>query len=368
MLKITGEISQDAQKVELLAGRPAHAKREFTTDDLGLVARAFALHARIDGTGNVTLIRDYVALHVKGMGEWTRVPTDAADAIAMWESDVAARAEEKRLDAEETAAIHREELNELTKWHRDWLALPEPTPENPGPSAPSDRNYSAWFHQLDADVVAAVKARLEKFEAANREIRYRREAMEAENKAVAARKARERLELLAQLVRDWGGHLAVERIDQRLLPDGSPLGLLPEKEAVEIVTDHLLPLDPDVGLGPYVKIVGKEVQKFCKKDDYDELHTDLAFLALDADEEEVGGLSVDEWAAVKSITAAVNKWFDGDFFRRSTVECEITPRVHRGQCRERGCPTWPVRRVSVLVKVTIDDLLTVAREYGGPLE
>ena len=76
MLKITGGISNEAQKVELKAGRPAYRDRVFTSDDIELIRRALDVGATVDKAGNVELAQG-------GFGAWPRVPDNAADAVAM---------------------------------------------------------------------------------------------------------------------------------------------------------------------------------------------------------------------------------------------------------------------------------------------
>jgi hypothetical protein len=360
MLTIKGTITPEAQNVELLAGRPAQLDREFTSDDVGLVARALALGASIDTAGNVSLPPNgYSNATTVSRFPWSRVPTDAADAISLWEAAVEAKRAELAVEAAKAAAREAERLAERMAHFEEWLAQPEPTPENPGPSSPW-RDTTDFPEELCNRITArdALKATAEK------EIQRRRDADKAENEAAARYRAKARLEILAQLCVDWGDESVKERLAQRNLPDGNPLGLLPEAEAVAVVTDWLLPLSAD--LAPYIKIQARDVRQHCDVDaDYSPVHQDFAFVALDADDFDVGGLSPDEWATVKGITTAVNKIFEADFFRSATVECAVEPRVHRGQCRERECPEWPVRRVGVLVRVTIDNVLTVEREYGA---
>ncbi|MCK9355632.1 MAG: hypothetical protein M0R22_00565 [Dehalococcoidia bacterium] len=353
MLTIKGTITTEAQKVELLAGRPAQRDREFQSDDVGLVARAIALDPRIDRTGNVTLEDLRVT--------WPRVPTDAADAITLYEVAASERAEREAAEAATKATEHAQDVAELAARFEEWLGLPEPTPENPGPSAPY---MPRLYEEVPAELRARVDARAAKFVAATREIERRRVADKAENEAAARRRATDRLAQLAQLCADWGDESVKERLAQRNLLDGNPLGLLPEVEAVAVVTDRLLPLAAD--LAPYIKIQARDVRQHCDVDaDYSPVHQDFAFISLAADDPETEGLSPEEWATVKGITAAVQRRFEDDFFRSPTVCCEVTPRVHFGQCRERDCPSWPVRRVGVLVRVTIDNVLTVEREYGA---
>ena len=361
-MTIKGTITLEAQKTELLAGRPAQRDREFTSADVGLVARALALGASIDTAGNVSLPQHgYSNPDSVNNLLWPYVPADAANAISMWEVAVAAKRGELAAEAATKATEHAQDVADLAAQFEEWLGLPEPTPENPGPSAPyMPRRYE----EVPAELRARVDARAAKFVAAEKEIQRRRDADKAENETAARYRAKARLELLAQLCVDWGTESVKERLDQRNLPDGNPLGLLPEAEAVALVTDWLLPLSAD--LAPYIKIQARDVRQHCDVDaDYGPVHQDFAFVALAADDPETEGLSPEEWAAVKGIITAVQRRFEDDFFRSPTVCCEVTPRVHFGQCRECDCPSWPVRRVGVLVRVTIDDVLTVEREYGA---
>jgi hypothetical protein len=354
MLTITGTITAEAQKSELLAGRPAQRDRTYSTPDVGLVARALALGAKVDAEGEVTLSHRGATADM-----WPRVPADAAEAVAICEEIAAAAAQ--RAEASRAAELEEEAARTARTCEeaRAWCALPAPTPDDLGPSDPLNC-YSR--KRLTPELHAAVVARTAAFDVARGE-KYRlaqaaREAMVQRE----AERAAARLATLRELVRLWGTKSQLERLTAT--PDG--LGLLPELEAVAVITDATLPIVPEAELSEYAKITGKDVRPSCVTD-Y-EPHSDFAFRALDVTADEVHGLTADEWATIKAIKSSLCTQLDVTLPKiPGEVTVTITERVHMGQCREEECPIWPVRRVGVRVVIVIAGVLEIEREYGAPL-
>ena len=349
MLKIIGRLKEFAQLVELESGRPAGRSREYTAEDPALVSRVLALRdvepVVVSDAGDVT---------VRVVDEWYHVPVDVADAVSLCEADAASRREARAADRAEAEAEDRAATEA-------WLALPAPTPAELGPEAPQQ----SWGVDLPPEIAASRRARVEAREASRREAQRLADAAKVAAAAAEAARERRAQELLVQLAQASGDPTAAERIAAGIAaaPETAPLGYLPRAEAEALARHRLLPIAPGE-LEAYVPLTTRDVRGHCIGDDNYE-HPDIMFRVFTP--AELGGLSADEWRVAQGVTAQVPalEARAGELCGDVPVTFATEIRGHRGQCRERDCPDWPVRRVGVLVRVVVDGALVLEREYGA---
>jgi hypothetical protein len=182
-------------------------------------------------------------------------------------------------------------------------------------------------------------------------LRDRVEAEQARRKALAtAASAASRAKLVARLealVRETGNAGAIERLDA---DRDTTLGLLPESEALEIVTDARLPLAP--GLDAYRRLTVADAHQQCGY--YYDSHAGFEQQAFESAADL--NVSASTWERAKRVRAALVAYgvTEPGTIREHTATC--TDRSHDGESR--------ASRAGLLVVLDLGDGVEIRREYG----
>jgi len=200
----------------------------------------------------------------------------------------------------------------------------------------------AYQETLAAALVAKEARRLfleaRELEKAEEEVRrLARAANERNSKAARI----ERLALLACALADENARTRLE------MPGSTPLGLMPEDEALAIVTNANLPVGNV--LHEYERLVASDATH---DEDGDECGGTIGFRAVAA--EDTDGIDAEELTVILAINSALAA--------ARLPKGEI--RVHTAECDAKRCPQG-VRRIGVRVKLDLGDGLVIEREYGA---
>lgn len=162
----------------------------------------------------------------------------------------------------------------------------------------------------------------------------------------------EQTRLLAEAAGTFGKIHQRRRLDT---PGKTPLGMLPEAEALDVMRDGLL--EPLASLERFHKIGIAEVAGLCQQERH-ETRPDVAFTAEDTFEPTPA-----ERRALERAEALLPRirW------QGHQVEATATLRRRRGTfaCGKPGHAVHVVERAAIRVEVAIDGLLSLSREYSA---
>lgn len=334
-------LSQQAQKDAARAKLPCAQQQTYTLTE-ELIGEALDAGASVAEDGRIVL--------TMARGDELDVrPADAAEAVVAVVRFAlvkeAQQEDERRKAAREWAT---REVERRLSYYGNEIKLPSDYGINIGMEELTALEPAAVAEALALVQVNVEQKKRERAEemASNERINAERELeKEKEKAAVHARLVR-----LAKVAFADGDDTVRGRL---ALVGTTPLGLLPEDEALEVVTDTRLPSESDgLTLHEYVQLDDDDAPH--REDDAGPACAGSSISFRVETPEEAGGIEAPEWEVITAIRKALTA--------AGLPEGEI--QVHIAECSARRCPAG-ARRIGVLVKLDLGDGLVIEREYGA---